>query len=236
MNKKRAILFDLDGTLLPMNQEEFTKGYFKFLAKKLAPHGYDPEKLVTGLWIGVEAMVKNDGAQTNTDRFWVVFNEFMGRDCTVDEPIFSDFYQNEFHQAKQFTRPNPLAPEVVAAAREKADLVILATNPLFPREGQQTRLSFIGLKDTDFDWVTDYENSHFCKPNPKYYQEILSRFDLDSKDCLMIGNDVEEDMLPVLGLGMEAFIVTDCLISRENREISVPHGTMADALAYLKKL
>ena len=32
--KIKAILFDLDGTLLPMNQDEFTKAYFGALAKK----------------------------------------------------------------------------------------------------------------------------------------------------------------------------------------------------------
>ena len=236
MKKKRAILFDLDGTLLPMNQEEFTNGYFRFLAKKLAPYGYDARELVSGLWEGVGAMVKNDGTLPNDKRFWEVFNAHLGRDCTVDEPIFDEFYRTEFHQAQQFTGPNPLAKALVAAAREKADLVILATNPLFPRVRQQTRLSFIGLKDTDFDWVTDYENSHFCKPNPEYYLEILDRFSLDPKDCLMIGNDVEEDMLPTTGLGMDAFLITDCLISRAERGITVPHGTVTDALEYLKDL
>ena len=32
----QMVLFDLDGTLLPMDQDEFTKGYFKLLAAKLA--------------------------------------------------------------------------------------------------------------------------------------------------------------------------------------------------------
>ena len=40
----KMILFDLDGTLLPMDQNHFVKTYFGALAKKLAPLGYDPEK------------------------------------------------------------------------------------------------------------------------------------------------------------------------------------------------
>ena len=32
-----TVLFDLDGTLLPMDQEEFTKGYLNLLVQKFAP-------------------------------------------------------------------------------------------------------------------------------------------------------------------------------------------------------
>ena len=42
----KAVLFDLDGTLLPMDEEKFTKGYFGMLCQKLAPFGYDSEELV----------------------------------------------------------------------------------------------------------------------------------------------------------------------------------------------
>ena len=47
-----TVLFDLDGTLLPMDQDLFTKKYFGALAAKLAPHGYDPEQLIKGVWAG----------------------------------------------------------------------------------------------------------------------------------------------------------------------------------------
>ena len=40
--KLTTILFDLDGTLLPMDNDAFTRGYFKLLAARLAPLGYEP--------------------------------------------------------------------------------------------------------------------------------------------------------------------------------------------------
>ena len=63
--KLTTILFDLDGTLLPMDNDAFTKGYFKLLAARLAPLGYEPAKLVDSIWAGTAAMVKNDGSQNN---------------------------------------------------------------------------------------------------------------------------------------------------------------------------
>ena len=56
-----TILFDLDGTLLPMDQDAFTEYYFKLLAGKMAPLGYEPKQLIAAVWDGTKAMVKNDG-------------------------------------------------------------------------------------------------------------------------------------------------------------------------------
>ena len=78
----KTVLFDLDGTLLPMDQDEFIKAYFGGLATKLVPFGYEPNKLIQGIWAGTKAMVTNDGAMTNEARFWQTFARYTcsGRD------------------------------------------------------------------------------------------------------------------------------------------------------------
>ena len=65
-----TVLFDLDGTLLPMDNDEFTKGYFKLLAQKMGPYGYEAGQLVDSIWAGTAAMVRNDGTQSNEAAFW----------------------------------------------------------------------------------------------------------------------------------------------------------------------
>ena len=174
----QAILFDLDGTLLPMDNDYFTKVYFQHLAATAAQWGYtDAKLLVKAVWAGVESMVKNDGSRTNYDAFWQTFGAVMGPDSLKDIPKFSTFYENDFHKARSATSPAPLAGKAIELAHQKADKVILATNPIFPANGDATRLSWIGLKMEDFDLVTDYQNSCHCKPNPAYYQDILTQFD-----------------------------------------------------------
>ena len=49
-----------------------------------------------------------------------------------------------------------------------------------------------GLKPEDFELYTTYENTGYCKPNPKYYQDILERLDLTAQECMMVGNDIYE--------------------------------------------
>lgn len=233
----QAILFDLDGTLLPMDNDIFTKTYFHYLAAAAAQWGYtDAKLLVQAVWSGVEAMVQNDGSCTNYDAFWHSFGSIMGEDSLRDIPKFSAFYENDFHRARSVTGSAPLARRAVELAHQKAERVILATNPIFPANGDATRLSWIGLSMKDFDWVTDYQNSCHCKPNPAYYQDILDQFRLDPARCLMIGNDVQEDVIAAEAVGISAYLLSDHMIHRTDAPVLCPRGTYGDMVAYLETL
>ena len=160
----QAVLFDLDGTLLPMVQEEFIKGYFGALCRRFAPKGYEPKRMIDTLWKGTAAMVRNDGACPNRDRFWAAFAEEFGQERLQDVPEFDDFYGQEFNEAAACTQPTPLADRCVKTLREKGYPVILATNPLFPRVGTLSRIRWAGLDAADFALITTYENATHCKP------------------------------------------------------------------------
>lgn len=233
----KAILFDLDGTLLPMAMERFTEGYFSLLAKKAAPAGYESGKLVQTIWRGTKAMVCNDGAMTNEARFWHVFASVYGEEALKDKALFNDFYQNEFQEAAAYAQPQPeLARKALAAARQRAGKVILATNPLFPACGVETRLHWIGLSASDFDGVTTYENSSFCKPDPRYYQAILHKLGITPSEALMVGNDMEEDVAAAESAGIKPYLVRDCVINPKGAAIACPScslGELADRLLQL---
>ena len=216
----KAVLFDLDGTLLKMDQDEFVKTYFQYLAKHLAPRGYAPDKLLKVFWGGVTAMITNDGSCTNEEVFWKVFVEAYGENSIHDKPYIDDFYQNEFNQVEKVCGNYKEAKEIIAMIKEKGKMPILATNPLFPHMATENRIRWAGLEDTDFVEYTTYENCHFCKPNPKYYMELLERHHLKPEECIMVGNDVEEDMVPARNLGMKVFLLTNCLINKKERDIT----------------
>lgn len=232
----KAILFDMDGTLLPMDEDVFTKGYFKLLAKKLCPFGIEPQALVDAVWDGTKCMYKNDGSKTNEQVFWDRFSEKTGLDYKPFYEASNDFYPNEFHQAKVFAQENPLAKVAVEIAHEKAEKVVLATNPLFPMTGQVSRMSWMNLTPSDFDLVTSYENCSFTKPNPKYFEKVCETIGVDPKDCLMIGNSEDEDMHAAAALGIDTFLVEGFVKLSEAKPYEGKRGTFEDMIEYLKTL
>lgn len=234
MDHLKTVLFDLDGTLLPMDQEHFVKTYFKLLAARLAPLGYEPGKLVDSIWTGTAAMVKNDGSRTNEEAFWETFTALCGDRVKRDRAVIEDFYAHEFNQARAACGFNPAAAETVNRLKAAGVEVVLATNPIFPRTATQNRIRWAGLDPEDFQLFTTYENAHFCKPNPDYYREILKTIGRRPEECLMVGNDATEDGAAEQA-GIPVFLLTDCLIAPESADLShFPQGGFPELNAYLK--
>lgn len=230
-----TILFDLDGTLLPMDQEIFTKSYFSRLVKKMAPLGYAPEKLIDAIWKGTKAMVSNDGSKTNEEAFWNCFTGIFGEDSRKDIPVFEEYYRNEFQDVAGDCGKNPLAGEAVLRLKEMGYDVGLATNPIFPSIATESRIRWAGLSPEDFLFYTTYENSVHCKPNPAYYRDILTMLSRRAEECLMVGNDVEEDMI-AKSLGMPVFLLTDCMINTKGKDISeYPRGNFRDLMDFVRQ-
>ena len=227
------VFFDLDGTLLPMDLDEFIHGYFGLLAAKAAPRGYEPETLIRGVWEGIAAMVANDGTRPNEDAFWDAFAARFGARALEDKPLFNEFYANEFQQAQRFCGFDPAAAETVAWIKGQGYRVALATNPLYPAVATRSRIRWAGLEPEDFEFYTTYENIGCCKPNLAYYREVLRRAGLPPEECVMVGNDVGEDMVAA-ALGMRVFLLTDCLINKDGADVSRwPHGSFDALKRYL---
>lgn len=237
MNKKiTTVLFDLDGTLLPMDQESFIKAYFGGISRKLYPLGYEPEKLIGAIWKGTAAMIKNDGVLTNEEVFWRTFESIYGSGARKDEPSFEKYYIEDFDKVKEAVGFDGRAAKVIAEIKAKGLTVALATNPIFPAIATRKRIGWAGLSVSDFKLITTYENSYYTKPNKKYYENVLSTLGVSAEECLMVGNDVTEDMV-ARELGMKVFLLTDCLINKNGADISVyPNGSFDELSAFIENL
>ena len=232
----KTVLFDLDGTLLPLDQDYFIQCYFKSMTKAMAVHGYEPKAFMNAVLKGTAAMVNNDGSITNEEALWRSFNDSYGRNTREDEPLYVQFYETDFQNLKDVCGFHPMAAQLVRDLRKACCGVVLATNPMFPAVATYSRVRWAGLTPEDFDLITTYENSSHSKPNIAYYRDILETMHLNPEECLMVGNDVDEDMIAE-SLGMKVFLLTDCLLNRNHKDISgYPQGGFGELSEYIRSL
>ena len=232
----KAILFDLDGTLLPVDTDVFLRADFSGIGVRLGGLGYDPRRLMKAFGNSFAGMLTNDGTRTNQEAFWEHFRVILGEKVMDDEAVIEKVYWEEFQELKTQCGRNPMAAQVVRRARELGYRVILATNPVFPASITHSRIMWAGLQPQDFEMITTFENSRFCKPNLEYYRDVLSAIELEGEECLMVGNDTREDMVAEK-LGMKTFLLTDYLLNKDNRDISQwNHGTFPELIQYIQEL
>lgn len=232
----KAILLDLDGTLLGMNQDEFVKEYLSSLAKKASEYGYEPKRFIKTVWTGVEKMTFNDGSKNNENVFWDTFSKEYDSSMVINKNIFDEYYSNEFENIKNICEYDKNSKHLIKELKGEGYILVLATNPFFPAVATEARMRWAGLDKNDFTLYTTYENSCHCKPNIEYYKDILKTINCKAEECLMVGNDVSEDMI-ANSIGIKTFLVTKYLINKDNLNVKeYPQGDFDDLLKYIHTL
>jgi len=227
----KSLLFDLDDTLLSSKPETFLPAYFKVLTEKLQDL-VPPDKLVQQILASTRLMVYPPHPdRTNKEVFEADFFPKIGIPREILLPIFEDFYAHDFGKLRSVTKPKPEAREVIVEAFRCCQKVVIATQPVFPITAIRQRLEWAGIGDFPYTLITSYENMHACKPSKDYFLEIASFLGLQPQECLMIGNDLQQDILPAGQAGLATCWIT------ESQGVSAEcnlQGTLSDLRRWLQ--
>lgn len=231
----KTFLFDLDGTLLPMNERDFEKVYFKTLYESCSDL-ISQQDLVQMVWSATKQMVMNIEYRTNEEVFYSIFRKLVGEDrFQALEPRLTQYYEEGFGATRAATSTSSALIAAVNLLKEKGYACHIATNPMFPRLAIDQRIEWTGIDPSQFSSVTYFEESHYCKPQIQYYQEILDKHQLDPKQTMMVGNNELEDMI-ARNLGLETFLVEDCILPSDQAIEPSYRGSASDFLNYVKQL
>jgi len=237
MKKITTVLFDLDGTLIRMDQDEFIRLYFVSLLGKISRLGYDVSVMKKALEGAVIASLKNNGEISNEARFWQTFDALSGGCAEKLKNEIDSYYREEFNSViEQTCSSYPRVREVLDLVKAKGLRPILATNPIFPAVATYARIKLGGMSPDDVEYITAYENSSYCKPNPLYFTELLAKLGIRPEECVMIGNDTRDDFC-AHALGIPVFVLTECLINNTGVNLDdYPHGGFDELLDFIDNL
>jgi len=203
----KAVLFDLDETLLELDSESFLSSYLHELATQfsdVAPR----EEFTAAVWSATEAMLEStDASLTNQEVFMEAFFSQIEAKPYELMPRFDRFYREVFPRFRCFGRPHPQGRAVVSECLDRGLEAVVATNPVFPRPAVEERLKWAEIQDLPFALVTTYEIMRYCKPHPGYFLEIARELAVDPSDCLMVGDDPEMDLAGAREVGMRTYHV-----------------------------
>jgi FMN phosphatase YigB (HAD superfamily) len=212
---KDTILFDLDGTLLPMDFDAFMTYYFHQMGEFFGDL-IDGKTLMNYVWEATNQMIQINDGRSNNDIFMDHFKTLIDGDLEVYQDRFDAFYDTVFTHVKASTWTSLHMIESVRLLQEKGYKLVIATNPLFPLVANLHRIRWAGFEPSIFTHITSLEENTACKPNPLFFKEVLQTIGKEPHQCLMVGNDVSDD-LGARVLGIETFIVTDCLLNPNNQ-------------------
>ncbi|MEN4013408.1 MAG: DinB family protein [Bellilinea sp.] len=235
-----TVLFDLDDTLLGNEIQPFIQRYFQLLGKSIQSYA-EPQQFMRAMNTAVLAMLeKRTPIHTLEEAFDTSFYCGIGVSKADLRPVIENFYRNTFPQLRSLTVRHAQAVELICAVFAQGWQVVIATNPLFPRTAIEQRLEWAGLPVDQFKYtkITSFENSHFCKPNPAYYAEILAELRWQQQPAVMVGNSLEDDILPAEQLGMPTFWL--CANSQPDTRVErhplSRTGSLGQVLPWLKDI
>jgi len=225
-----TLLLDMDDTLLNTNISAFIPAYFQELVQALAPYAA-PEALMRGLLAGTNAMNANqDFARTLKEAFEEVFLPIVQSSRETLAPAIETFYDQTFPALRKLTSPKPEAQPFMEWARARGIRIAIATDPLLPLKANTQRLQWAGFQPQDFALVSAYENFSFTKSQPAYYAEILGQIGWADGAVLMVGNDMERDILPAQQLGLATYYLNE----KESADKNAASGTLESLPAWIE--
>lgn len=206
----KAVMFDLDNTLLRNPTPEFVAAYVEGVSRFFtARGGASPGETLRQ---SVQTMMNGPRRiwQSNLELYWELLHPIWSG--TPEELIhaFDAFYKDDYTALKSNTAPAPMAGEVIDRVRGTGFKIIIATNPVYPAEAIRHRLAWADLPSdlNYYDFVTTADNMHFAKPDPAYYAEILARAGLEPDEAVMVGDEPRYDVAASKIIGMHAYNLT----------------------------
>lgn len=206
----KAVLLDLDDTLLCANTDAFVREYLRIMDEFFTQR-WGTVQVSQAIVNGARRIMTNQPRSIECVNSKVMVEALIESTGQPDDHIqaaFDEFHQSVHSVLQQYTEPVADAPALVQYLEEQGYAVVIATNPIYPADATYQRLEWAGLPPADsYALVTHSGNMHFAKPDPAYYAEIVARIGVEPDEAVMIGDSLRNDIEPAARLGMNTYYI-----------------------------
>lgn len=190
----KAILLDMDNTLLINPDMAFARAFLEIFEQHFAAAGF--ENATDNFRRAIQAMSREQmGNRSNTQ---LTLEMLSGGDIERAKATLDSFYADVYPQLKNCIAAVDGASELIYQLREMGYDLVIATNPIYPETAIRQRMTWAGLPQDEnlYTLITSADNMHFAKPDPAYYAEILGRVGVEPDEVLMVGDSMKNDIIP----------------------------------------
>jgi HAD superfamily hydrolase (TIGR01549 family) len=196
----RAVLFDVDFTLAKPGPDLGPEGYQRLgerFGLRLDPSAYEQAREAA-----IQTLEKHPELD-HDEAVWVAFTEQIIRGMGGD-PERAYECAVEMTRAWEHSENFELYEDVLptlAALREHGLKIGLVSNT-----GRDLE-AFVAHHKLDVDVALSSRAHGKVKPDPSIFRAVLERLGVESRDAVMIGDSVEDDIEGARALGMQAFLL-----------------------------
>ncbi len=208
-NKIRHIFFDLDHTLWDFEtnsnltfQKIFKECHVDLSVEKFMVH-YTP--INHQYW----KMYRENKIEQEELRYYRLKDTFQAVDIDASDELVNLLSERYILILSNQTALLPYTKEILTYLKGKYELHII-TNGFNQIQYKKLRNSAI---DNYFKTVTTAEEVTYKKPHPKVFYHALNKAQADKKESLMIGDNLEADIIGAVQIGMQAIHLSNA----ENR-------------------
>ena len=206
----KAVLLDLDDTLVHIDTELFTRRYIDLIAAFVANRfpTVTADQFKKSIITATRQVSRDlDPMRLNQTVISASINSTLLVPTLQLDNAMVEFFDGPYRTLSSLATP-------VADSRPLFDwllahdlIVVIATNPLFPSAATHERVRWAEFdpQHPGLALITTANNSHFTKPNIAYYSEILAKIGVDAAQALMVGDSFENDIQPALAAGINAY-------------------------------
>lgn len=204
-SNRNLAMIDLDGTLINLDWRKNMRYYYKKVMKILPDMGAKVSYLYSVRLAAKKMMSDDTDDLLNIEKYFKYITRYTKLPDEKNREIYFKFYNESFAGFQEDVKDVEGAHQLISLCKSMGMKIVLATNPVFPLQAVKERLSWGKFNPEDFDLITHIQNFTHCKPSPKYFMDILSKFGTKPDNAFMVGDDYYYDIKPCKKLGIRTW-------------------------------